>query len=329
MAFVVLLALFWLLALLTSLEMATFSARKERMVQATESGDRRGTLVNAYQRAPADYLSAIQLVATAANFVIGAMIGANIEAPVRSQIDRLLPTFRYRSELSWTLSVGAITILALILTNVLPKHIGFVRANEIALKGAFPLRTWIKLTWPITTVVRLATKALARLFRIAPDEKFRVTERDIDALLAEGVRSGSLDRTEQALMRRAIRLSDRQVCDAMVPIDQVLWIDADWPTRRIEAFMKEHGRSNYPVATKRVDKLVGVVRALDFLLERNLAEAMAPPVFARPQESLVTAIERLRPLETRLLVVKEGERLLGVLTLNDILAEIVGPIQRT
>lgn len=329
MAFLVLFFLFWLLAVLTALEMATFSARKERMIQATQAGDRRGTLVNAYQRAPADYLSAIQLLATAANFVVGAMIGANIEAPMRRWIDQLIPTFPYRGELSWTLSVGAVTIVALILTNVLPKHMGFVRANEIALQGALPMKAWIKVTWPITSIVRLATKALARMLRIAPDEKFRVTEKDIDALLAEGMRAGSLDRTEQALMRRALRLSDIRVGEAMVPAESVLWIDEHWPKAKIEAFLREHGHSNYPVATKRLDKIQGTVRSLDYFLQGGLQEAITEPVFAQPRESLVAAIERLRPLKTRMLIVKEGERILGVLTLNEILAQIVGPIRAT
>lgn len=329
MAFLILVGLFWMLGVLTAMEMATFSARKERMVQATAVGDRRGTMVNAFQRSPADYLSAIQLLATAANFVVGAMIGANIEAPIHSRLDQWLPDFDYRNELSWILAIGTTTVVALVLTNVLPKHIGFVRANEIALKSAPLLRAWIKLTWPITSTIRRATKILARLLRVAPDEKFRVTERDIDVLLMEGARSGSLDPTEQAVMRRALLLSEVKVSDAMVPRSQVLWIEPSWSGRRILAFFRETGRSNYVVAKGGLDNVRGVVRAQDWLLDQNLERVATDPIFAEPEESLVQAIERLRPAETRLLIVRNEGKVEGILTLNDILGKVVGPIAQT
>lgn len=329
MPFLVILVLFWFIAVLTSMEMATFSARRERMVQVAQSGDRRGTLVNAYQRAPADYLSAIQLLATAANFVIGAMIGANIEAPVRAWFDNVLPGLGYRTQLSWTVSMGIVTIVALIFTNVLPKHIGFVRANEIAVKSAPLMRFWIKASWPITLFVRRATKLLARGLKIAPDERYRVTERDIDHLLMEGLRAGSLDPTEQAVMRRALRLSDTPVSEVMVPRDKALWIEPDWGARKIEAFCRKHGRSNYPVAKGGLDHVVGIMRALEWFLDKDLAATMDAAVFADADDSLLEAMELLRPSETRLLIVRRGEEVVGLLTLNDILGAIVGPIKQT
>lgn len=329
MAFVILGLLFWLLAVLTSMEMATFSARRERMVQAAESGDRRGTMVNAFQRAPADYLSAIQLLATAANFVVGAMIGVNIELPLRRWLDHWFPGLEFKPYVSWILAVGGTTVLALIFTNVFPKHIGFVRANEIALKSAPIMRGWIKATWPITLAVRRSTKFLAHLFHVAPDERFRVTERDIDALLLEGARAGSLDPTEQAVMRRAMRLSDLPVSDAMVPREKLLWVDLDWDGKKIEAFLRRHRRSNFPVIKDHVDDVRGVVRTQEWLLDRNLEESMSPPVFASPEESLLSALEKLRPSECRLLVVQDDGKTVGVLTLNDVLAFVVGEIEKT
>jgi putative hemolysin len=191
------------------------------------------------------------------------------------------------------------------------------------------MRLWIKASWPVTSSVRKTTKALARLFHVAPDEKFRVTERDIDALLLEGVRAGSLDPTEQAVMRRALRLSDVRVEEAMVPRDQVLWLEPAWSDRRVLALFRESGRSNFVVSKGGLDRVLGVVRAQDWLLDHNLEAVMTEPIYAEPEESLLTAIERLRPSESRLLVVRKGERVVGVLTLNDILCQVVGPIAQT
>lgn len=329
MAFVVILLLFGSLAALTAIEMATFSARKERMVQARDAGDRRGTMVNSFQRAPSIYLAAIQLLVTAANFAVGAMIGSNLEAPTRQILKSWLPDFRFTAELSWTLAVGCTTILALIFTNVLPKQIGFVRANELALKSAPVMRAWIRLSWPITSLIRWATVLLAKILRVVPDQKHRVTERDIDALLAEGARAGSLDRREQDIMRRALRLSDLPVRHAMVSADRILWIDPDWTPKAIERFFNEHSSTSYPVGAPHIGKVLGILRVQDWFLNRNLTDSMTPPVFANADDSLLRAMELLLPSETRLLLVRRGDEVIGLLTLNDVLAAVVGPIQQT
>jgi putative hemolysin len=328
-AFLVLIALLALLAILTAMEMATFSARPERMAQASELGDRRGTMVKVYQRSPSDYLSAIQLIATAANFIVGAMIGANIEHPIREYFAQVMPTLPARSTVSWIVSVGLMTIFALIFTNVLPKHIGFVQANEIAIKTAPIMRLWIKISWPVTSLIRKSTKVLSRMLKIAPSEKYRVTEKDIDSLLLEGLREGSLDPTEQAMMRRAIKLSDTCVDRVMVPREQVLWLDVKSSKKAIEAFFRKHLRSNFLVCDGALDKVVGVVRVQDWFVNRDLDEVMTKPVYATPSASLLEAIELLRPADTRLLVIQSGDEIQGVLTLNDVMGAIVGPIRQT
>lgn len=326
MAYLEIIALFWLIGVLTAMEMATFSARKERMHQAAASGDRRGTMVNAFQRAPADYLSAIQLVGVCANFVIGALLASSIESPTRAMLNDWLPGFRYQAELSWAIAIGSMTILAVIFTNILPKHIGFVRANEIALKTAPIMWRWIRIASPLTHLIRVTTKWLARLIRVAPDERFRVTERDIETLLIEGAKAGSLDKTEQEIMRRALRLSDSSVRDAMVRRESILWVDISWPNAKVEKFFRQHGRSNYPVCDGAIDRLRGTIRVQDFYLKESVQQAMTPPVFATPRDSLLEALAALRPTSTRLLMVKDGARLVGVLTLNDVLSHIVGPV---
>jgi putative hemolysin len=326
MLFLVLVGLFALLGVLTAMEMATFSARKERMVQAAESGDQRGTMVNAFQRSPADYLSAIQMVATAANFVIGAMIGSLIDAPVSRFLERNLPGMPGKDQLSWVISIGSTTILALIFTNVYPKHIGFVRANEIAIKTAPLMRFWIKATWPVTSLVRLSTKFLAKLMQIAPDEKFRVTERDIDSLLSEGVRAGSLDAREQEIMKRTLAISDIKVRDMMSPADNIHWIEPIWTNDQIKNFVKIHRHSNYMVAEGSIDRCIGVIRVQDWWETQDLKKSMSAPVFIDADDCIRDAIDLIRPREVRMLVVQQQGRTVGVVTLNDLLSHIMGPI---
>jgi len=296
------------------------------MSQLADAGDRRGTLVNAYQRSPADYLAAIQLIVTAANFIIGAMIGAYIEAPILEWFKSIAPNYPYPSKVSWFLAIGGSTLAALIFTNVLPKQIGFIRANEIAVSTARAMKLWMKLTWPITSIVRLSSKWFSRILRIAPDEKHRVTEGDIHSLLAEGVRAGSIDRDERSLMSRALQLSDVPVSEVMVPASDLLWVESNWDDDQLHAFFSTHLRSNYPVREGLGTTPIGVVRVQDWYIHRDLAMVMRQPDWIDSEASLLRGIELLRPAESRVLFVQADNEFVGILTLNDALRFLVGPI---
>lgn len=313
----------------SAIEMATFSARKERMVQACGAGDRRGTMVRAFQRSPSEYIASLQFLVTSANFIIGAMIGSLIEAPLRNQLAVWLPGSPYIVQFSWGLSLTAITVLSLIFTNVLPKHIGFVKADELALATAPMMHVWIKIVRPFIQLVIKSSSLMAKLLRIAPAQKHRITESDIDVLLLEGTRAGSLDPTEQAVMRNALTLSEVRIGSLMVPIDKVRWIDSRMSSSKIAAFLREGSQSNYPVARGNLSSIVGVLRTQDWFIEQDLSKAMREPVFASHDDSLLHALELLRPAATRLLIVRKGGRVVGVLTLNDVLRHLVGHIRPT
>lgn len=286
-------------------------------------------MVRAFQRSPSEYIASLQLLVTGANFIIGAMIGSLIEAPIRNQLTLWLPTYPYIVQVSWGISLTIITVLSLIFTNVLPKHIGFVKADELALATAPAMHGWIRIASPFIRLVIKASSLAAKLLRIAPDQKHRITESDIDVLLLEGTRAGSLDPTEQAVMRNALTLSEVKIGSLMVPADKIRWIDSRMSPSKIAAFLREGSQSNYPVARGNLSSIVGVLRTQDWFIEESLSEAMRQPVFASHDDSLLHALELLRPAATRLLIVRKEGRVVGVLTLNDVLRHLVGHIRPT
>lgn len=286
-------------------------------------------MVRAFQRSPSEYIASLQFLVTSANFIIGAMIGSLFEAPLRNQLAVWLPGSPYIVQFSWGLSLTAITVLSLIFTNVLPKHIGFVKADELALATAPMMHVWIKIVRPFIQLVIKSSSLMAKLLRIAPAQKHRITESDIDVLLLEGTRAGSLDPTEQAVMRNALTLSEVRIGSLMVPIDKVRWIDSRMSSSKIAAFLREGSQSNYPVARGNLSSIVGVLRTQDWFIEQDLSKAMREPVFASHDDSLLHALELLRPAATRLLIVRKGGRVVGVLTLNDVLRHLVGHIRLT
>jgi putative hemolysin len=333
MVFVVLGLLFVLTALLTAAEMATFSARPERMRQCAESGDRRGTLVLAYQRSPVSFLSAGQVLATAAAFVTGALIQSHIAPPIIAWLGTFLHwTVPQLEALGSTVALILMTIVALILTNVVPKQIGFDHADKVAIFFSSPFRLLIRLTRPIAWLVTVTSQVFERAVNRRNRLGARVTEADLLTLLAEGIRIGALDHREARFVRHALRLSDLTMKDVMTPIDQVEAIDALWPMNRIIEAVHASDHSFLPVFEGDLDHPMGVLKARTWLAVQDsrpkLESVLMPLVVLRAEDSAVQLFEVLKDKESRMLFVQSKEgKTIGMVTLNDAIQLLTGDLE--
>ncbi len=333
MALLIVGSLFFLTAILTAVEMATFSARVERMKQADEAGDRRGIMVLAYQRSPMHFLAAVQVVTTAAAFWSGALMETAFIIPTEGWLLRSgLPG-------NWAPGTASVSILilmtlvSLIFTNVLPKQIGFIRSHEIALAYAKPMRLLIRFTRPLGWLVSASVNGLLRLRHISPDEKHRVTERDIRFLIKEGATRGSLDAREQNIVRRALDLSDLLAVRVMTPVASLEAIDISRGLQEADRLIHQTTHSFLPVYDTDWRNLLGVIKARDWLaLEtpslKDLRRLVSAPVIVKEKDSLLAVLEALRPVETRCVFVTDRNGAVeGMITLNDAVSQILGPIK--
>lgn len=333
MPFVILTTLFVLTAILTAAEMATFSARVERMKQADEAGDRRGIMVLAYQRSPMHFLAALQLLTTGAAFWAGSIMEVSLTAPFEIRLLSLGVSPNWAPSIATISVLTVMTMISLVFTNVLPKQIGFIRANEIALKAATPMLWVIRITRPLGWIVTSSVGAWLRARHVSPDEKHRVTERDIRSLVKEGTTRGGLDRREQIIVNRALDLSDIPATDVMTPIQRVDAIDLKRGLEQAEKVVHSSGHSYLPVIDGSFSNLLGTLRTRDWLVHddrslRTLRRLPAPPVYVSQRDSLLQVLEALRPVETRSVFVRDHSgTVVGMITLNDAVARILGPMK--
>jgi len=262
LAYVLLLGL---VGILTAAEMATFSARQERMVQVTNGGDRRGTVVLAYQRSPVSFLSAAQWLATAATFAIGSMNSSHLQPLAESWLTDLGLQPRHADLAAFSGILVVVTIISLIFTNVAPKQWAFVHANEFAVTVAMPMRWLIQILAPISWVVAASSAGLLRLVNVKKSTPPAITEADIKTMIGQGQRSGDIEAREGDIVRRALELSDIGVADAMTPRDRIQWVDSSWTKPEIDLKIKESGRSLLPVCRGSLDRCEGIIRTRDWL----------------------------------------------------------------
>lgn len=326
-----LIMLFLITALLTAAEMATFSARPERMRQAAADGDKRGTLVLAYQRSPVSFLSAGQVIATAAAFVTGGLIQTDVTPGFVTWLQGRLPWDHATLEAIGSTTVFLLfTIVALIVTNVVPKQIGFDHADRVAIFFASTFRLLIRLTRPIAWLVTITSQVFERAVNRRNRSGARVTEADLLTLLAEGIRIGALDAHEAQFVKRALRLSDQTMRDVMTPISSVEAIDALWPPAEIDAKVRSSKHSFLPVFDGSIDRPLGVLKAREWLgaSERPKLESMLYPLnVLESKASAVDLFDALQGRESRIVFVQEQGQTVGMVTLNDAIELLTGSMK--
>lgn len=159
-----------------------------------------------------------------------------------------------------------------------------------------------------------------------------MSEEEIKQLFRQGGRAGVFQPSEIQLVERVLKLDDRTAHSLMTPTDRVVWIEENEPFRQCMEKVRDTGHSCFPVARKSLDRIVGVVWAKDLLAascrsQPVLQEIVKKAVYAPAHLNNLQLLERFQDTRTHMiLVVDEAEAVLGLVTINDILKAIIGPL---
>ena len=314
-------------------EIAVVSARKTRLQQQAQEGDKKAQAALELANAPNQFLATIQIGITLVGIVAGAFGGATIAeelAKVLQQVPVLAP---YGEAIGVAVVVLAITYLTLVVGELVPKRLGLNNPERVAARLAPFMRTLSRLASPLVRYLSLSTDLVVRLLRVQPGQEVAVSEEEISLLLEHGTRAGVFEPGEQEMVEQVFRLGDVPIKAIMTPRMDVVWLDLDNPAEEVRSVVAKAGHSRYPVARGDLDHMLGLVYAKDLLaagLEGrplDLEAILRPALFMPETVTALEAVERLKENHTdAALVVDEYGGLEGLLTVDDILRAIVGDI---
>jgi putative hemolysin len=330
--------LFFVLLILTAVivaaEMATYSTRKERLLQLAQQGNRSARLALLYLRRPRWYLAGSQLAMTLTTTIMGLLSSQLFSQPLSIWFESVGLTQQAAGTAGfWTATVG-LTLFLTVFINLLPKRFAFAYADEVAVSLAKPSRIWIKATSPILAGLNWFVDVIARPFGIRDASAGEVTEADVLTWLAEGRKDRLIDPHEYEIVRNALALSDRKVSELMTPRGQVVWIDLNASDDRLLRQKLCCGRSQAPVSQGNLDNVQGYVKvrellALDGPLTKDHVIAALQPVVRVPKTA--TALQVLNTLKkgrARLAFVCEDHgHILGLISLNDLVMAVLGELE--
>jgi CBS domain containing-hemolysin-like protein len=279
------------------------------------------------------YLSASQLGITLASLGLGwvgePVIARLLEQPLSGLTEGL------RHGLSFAIAFSIITILHIVLGEQSPKLFGLARAEKVAVAVSLPMELFYRVfQWPIRAL-DWASDRTVRLVGLqpSPEHASSYTETELRQLIDISRDSGHLRAEERRLIHRVFEFSDTLVREAMVPRTAIAAIPTDCTLEELTKAFEQHRYSRLPVYRGSIDDVIGFVHSKDvmpYLLKPKtfrLEKVMQSPLFVVDTARLEDVLRQLQKEKTHFgFVVDEHGGLEGIITLEDLLEEIVGEI---
>jgi putative hemolysin len=314
-------------------EIAVVSARKARLQQRAEDGDRRAQAALELASAPGRFLSTIQIGITLVGILTGAFSGTTIADRLAPELNRIAWIAPHGAAVSLGLVVVAITFLTLIFGELVPKQVALNNAESISAAVAPFMRGLSRLAYPVVHLLSLTTALVLRLFRAPTAPETTVTEEEIKLMIEQGTQEGVFEPTEQEMVERVFRLGDRTVNALMTPRPEVVWLDPDEPSEDIQRKITGNTHTHYPVGEGRIDNIIGMVNSKDLLSQNlsclpvDLRSVLRPALFIPESMSALEVLERFKQTHAHAAcVIDEHGGFQGLVTTSDILEAIVGDI---
>lgn len=318
-------------------EFALVKVRQTRLNQLVSEGNRRAKYAQKVTSQLDAYLSACQLGITLASLGLG-WIGEPAIAELI--VEPLLGNFQLDPAvihtISFAVAFGTITFLHIVIGELGPKSIAIRKTEETSLWAAAPLMFFYKLSYPAIWLLNGSANVLLRRLGIEPASEHELahTEEEIRQLVNQSHKSGHIDQTEMVLVDNVFDFSERLAREIMIPrIDIVCLYENNSYQENLDIIRKTR-HTRYPVAQGDKDRIVGFVHASDFYLSAlNNGEVdvkrILRPVLTVPESMEVSHVLRLMQKRRSQLaiVIDEYGGTAGLLTMEDILEEIVGDIQ--
>ena len=321
-------------AILAMAEVALISARKARLQSEINKGDGRASIALKLVEDPNQFLSVIQIGITSIDLMTGAITGATIGVWLNVQLDRIPLLQPYSEVISILVGVLPITYLSLVLGELVPKRLAMRDPEGISSSIAKSMMFLTKVFAPLVRFLSFSTESVLRIFGVKVSEEPPVTEEEIQLLIDEGTAAGVFEEAEHDMVEGVFSLGDQRVYSLMTPRTDIVWLDIDDPIEVIRKKIGENDFSRFPVRQGTLDVILGIVKARDLLIpvlanaKVDLKEILKPAFYVPETMQASRALEILKEKGTdMLLIIDEFGGLQGLLTINDILEEIVGEME--
>ena len=308
-------------------EYSVVTARRSGLQPRADAGSMGAQAALRLMDEPVRVISTVQVGITA----IGILTGAVGEPVVSDILGDGVPTW-----VAFLIAFSAITYLSVVFGELVPKALTLDRAETLAALVAPPIELLARVFRPIVWVLERSAEVVLRPFgvrEVVAGEGVRSAD-ELRALVDEAEGSGVIPRAQEELLHNVFDFASQEAADVMIPAPDVAWLDAELTPTDALAQVAAQPYSRYPVGAGSLDRIVGVVHVRDLVSagrsdpQATIGRLVQPPTVVPETKDLGAMLRELRQLRRHMAIVAdEYGGTVGVVTLEDILEEIVGEIE--
>jgi magnesium and cobalt exporter, CNNM family len=322
-------ALILLNAFFVAGEYALVTARRTKIQELADEGNRRARTVQRIVSDPPRFIAAMQLGVTLTSLGIGALG----EQALARALDPVMATV-----LAVVIAFLIITYLHVVIGELVPKGAALRYSERVALGVSAPVRAFFFIAHPLIWILQRSSELILRGLglEVPGAEREPLSEAELRMLLGRATEHGEIEREEQEMLYKVFDFADKEVADVMVPRPQVVALSIDMPPEQALQAVIESPYTRYPVYRETLDDIVGVLHVRDLfsaLNEQGFAnvriEELLRDAYIVPETKDLAALlaDFRRESFHMAVVVDEYGTMAGIVTLEDLLEEIVGEIE--
>ena len=317
-------------------EIAVVTVRRSRIKQLIDEGNKTAVILNKFKEDPDRFLATIQIAVTLVGVLASAIGGAAAIEIIKPAIGEI--PIKPIAASSEAIAIGVVTIVItyflLVFGELFPKSIALTNPERVGLKTAKLVEGFSKVATFFVVILTFSTNILLKPFgRKTFTKRAYISEEEVRMLIREGGEQGVFEPTEQALIHSVFEFTDMSAKEVMVPSTQMVTISLNMSLEDIKTIITEEQFSRYPVVGKDINDIRGILYAKDFLnaLAKggvDIRKLIKPPFFIPETKKISNLLRDMQKKRIHMaLVIDEYGGVSGLVTMEDLLEEIVGEIR--
>ncbi|OGO58534.1 MAG: hypothetical protein A2Z32_14725 [Chloroflexi bacterium RBG_16_69_14] len=317
-------------------EIALVTVRRSRLQQLVDEGSRSAARVMRLKAAPGRFLAVIQIGINFLGFLASAFAAVSLVSGLETWLAGFGALQNVAGGIALIVVTGILTVFMIIFGELVPKQIGLAHAERVAMSTSRLIDLLGVVFGPLVGFLTWTTRRISRLFGadVAADE--RISAEELRLIIEQGGEQGILEAEEEQMIHAVIELGDQRIHEVMVPRIAMVSLAASATMEQAIDTVIEEGHSRIPVYEETIDEIVGILYAKDLLpfLKGSVAERpslrsiLRTPVFVPESMSVDDLLHEFQRRKVHLaIVLDEYGGTAGLVTIEDLLEEIVGEIQ--
>jgi len=323
-------------ALFVAIEYSIIRVRNSEIASLIEKGDKKALALKSIKQNIDRFISAAQLGITAINLLLG-WIGEDFFTKIFNPLFKVLGIDDSTSgTISFILGIALITYFTVSFGELAPKVFAIRFSKNIALWLAYPFKLFYGIFKPFIWILNKTAMLFLKLFGIQTDLKEDIvqSEEELRYIIAEGRKTGVIDSTEHQLIEKIIDFNDKTADDIMVPRNNMVAIDIESSRDKIIQTIIDEGYSRLPVYKDDIDNIIGIIYSKDLISAAEhkglivLQDILRPVHFVPENKHIGEILKDFQKKRIHIgIVINEHGEVVGLITLEDIIEEIVGEIE--